>query len=83
MKNLDFDRKSLKKIIKPATPHNTSQFLSTNFCIGRNDKIPNSALISDPYAYTYNTGEDITSDGIDDTDDYCIPGGSMTGKYLN
>jgi hypothetical protein len=82
LKNLDFDRKSIKNIIKPATPHNTSQFLSTNFCMGRNENIPKSLILVDPLGYTYNTCEDITSDAIDETDDYCIPGGSMTGKFL-
>ncbi len=61
-------------MIKPATPHNTSQFLSTNFCLGRTEKVSNSQILSE-----YPEG-DIKADSNTETDDYCIPGGSMTGK---
>ena len=74
MKNLDFDKKSIRNIIKPATPHNTSQFLSTNFCLGRTEKIANSE-VSIEYPQ-----EDQKDESIIEADDYCIPGGSMTGK---
>jgi hypothetical protein len=78
---LDFDRKSIKNIIKPATPHNTSQFLSTNFCMGRNEKVLNSTILTD--SYNYDNNEKMIADGIDETDEYCIPGGSMKGKLSN
>jgi hypothetical protein len=63
-------------IIKPGTPHNTSQFLSTNFCLGRNEKVTNSAIFSE---CSLKLEEDLIADSNDETDEFCIPGGSMRG----
>ncbi len=60
---------------KPETPHNTTQYLSSNFSQGRNENVPTVVSCFTP---TYN--EEISNDWEESGDDYCVPGGSMRGN---
>ena len=66
-------------INKPVTPHNTGQYLSNNFSQGRNEK-PGFLSFSFSDGFLDELAENPT-DYMNLTDDYCISGGSMTGKY--
>lgn len=80
LKNLDFCKKGLHNLKKPNTPHNTSQYLTSNFSQGRNEKV--SAYISEFTPELEHISEDLPDDYMNQTDDYCIPGGSMKGKLI-
>jgi hypothetical protein len=82
LKNLDFNKKSLNQVVKPDTPHNTSQYLSSNFCQGRNEKA--GTILNEFTDYSYSDiKEEMLEDYMNEADDYCIPGGSMKGKINN
>lgn len=66
---------------KPNTPHNTSQYLTSNYSQGRNEKV--GAFVNE-FCPDYQTiDEEMPEDYMNQTDDYCIPGGSMRGKLNN
>ena len=78
LKSLDYSKKNINKIIKPATPHNTTQYLTSNFAQGRNEKIvslPNEYAMFDMNENI--NEEDVLVDYMNEADDYCVPGGSM------
>jgi hypothetical protein len=77
LKNLDYSKKSLNLINKPNTPHNTTQYLTHNYSQGRNEKVIIPEVGQDDM-----NDEDMLVDYMNETDDYCIPGGSMIGKRL-
>lgn len=68
-------KKIMKNLLVPTTPHNTSQYLITNFCQGRNEKVVNL------FFGTRNCLEDELcleeEDELLTIDDLCITGGSM------
>ena len=63
-------------ITKPGTPHNTSQFLSTNFCLGRNERVTNSEIFS-----VVPNKSEADVELSEEVDEFCIPGGSMRGIF--
>lgn len=63
--------------MKPNTPHNTTQYLTSNFSQGRNEK--SSSIVSEFNPYIDDMKEEMPDDYLNQTDDYCIPGGSMRG----
>jgi hypothetical protein len=67
-------------VMKPNTPHNTTQYLTSNFSQGRNEK--SSAVVSEFNPYMNDMKEEMLDDYLNHTDDYCIPGGSMKGKFI-
>lgn len=75
LKNLEINKKALDHVIKPATPHNTSQYLTTNFSQGRYEKIPSLS----PSDAEDSNAENGLVDYFNEADNYCIPGGSMQG----
>jgi len=68
----------LNKVSKPDTPHNTTQYLSSNFSQGRNEKV--STIVSEFTPIYDDLQGEMPDDYINQTDDYCVPGGSMRGK---
>jgi hypothetical protein len=61
----------------PSTPHNTSQYLISNFSKGRKEQVIN--LVNE---YTKHMGADLYTmmlDEIINVDDICVSGGSMKG----
>jgi hypothetical protein len=61
----------------PLTPHNTSQYLISNFSIGRTENKMN--LISSYTSYLKEDISNMMTDGILTVEDFCISGGSMKG----
>lgn len=70
---LEFNKKYQSQINKPWTPHNTTQYLTSNYSQGRNEK-SYSPLIS-----SLDFNDDMIVDYLNEGDDYCIPGGSNKG----
>jgi hypothetical protein len=66
--------KMLKRTRMPRTPHNTTQYLTSNFSENRNSSIFN--VISD---YTKHAITDLLLDEVLSVDDLCVTGGSMKG----
>ena len=63
---------------KPETPHNTTQYLSSNFSQGRNENVPTVVSEFTP-AYI---DEETPNNWEESGDDYCVPGGSMRGNLF-
>jgi hypothetical protein len=67
----------------PSTPHNTSQYLTSNFSEGRTEKIMN--VLSEYNAYILQDANNLLLDTLT-IDDLCVTGGTMKGiinsKYL-
>jgi len=61
----------------PLTPHNTSQYLISNFAIGRAEIKMN--LISSYTSYLKEDISNMMTEGILTVEDFCISGGSMKG----
>lgn len=68
-----------KDIIKPAAPHNTSQYLIENHSQSRKENIQINAL----RLLLNREIEEKFSDCYVDIDDICITGGTMKGKFYN
>lgn len=65
---------------KPNTPHNTGQFITHNFNIGRSSKILQTPISLEELQADL-TQELFDTENIDD--DFCISGGTMTGNKFS
>ncbi len=77
---MEFSRKLINKVNKPDTPHNTTQYLSSNFSQGRNEKV--LTVVSEFTPMYDDLQEVMPDDYMNQADDYCLPGGSMRGKLI-
>lgn len=76
LRSLDYSKKNLHKVKKPSTPHNTTQYLTANFSMGRNEK---PVIISD---FSPVLDELMNEEDFFGAEDFCIPGGSMKAKII-